>query len=101
MQRAAATGENFEALALFAAPVRASAAPFYYPAKDQSAEQLNKDKFECYGWASGQTGFDPAAAPPKADESGVAAAEDARRGSAVRGGARGAERSNSTRGRRR
>lgn len=34
-----------------------------YPAKGQSAEQTEKDKFECYQWAKGQTGFDPMAAP--------------------------------------
>ena len=34
-----------------------------YPAKGQSAEQTEKDKFECYQWAKGQTGFDPMAPP--------------------------------------
>ena len=34
-----------------------------YPAKGQSAEQTEKDKYECYQWAKGQTGFDPMAAP--------------------------------------
>jgi hypothetical protein len=29
-----------------------------YPAKGQSNEQMEKDKFECYSWAKGQTGFD-------------------------------------------
>ena len=37
-----------------------SAAPFIYPSKGQSAQQEQKDKNECYGWASQQTGFDPA-----------------------------------------
>lgn len=40
-----------------------------YPAKGQSAQQQKKDESECYTWAVGQTGFDPAkaaapAAPP-------------------------------------
>ena len=40
-----------------------------YPAKGQSQDQMEKDKFECYSWAKGQTGFDPmempkATAPP-------------------------------------
>ena len=44
-----------------------------YPAKGQSAEQTEKDKFECYQWAKGQTGFDPmapptASAPPPPDQ---------------------------------
>jgi len=34
-----------------------------YPAQDQSAEQMEKDKYECYQWAKGETGFDPMAAP--------------------------------------
>jgi len=34
-----------------------------YPAKGQSNQQLEKDKFECYSWAKGQTGFDPMQAP--------------------------------------
>jgi len=34
-----------------------------YPSKGQSAEQQEKDKFECYGWAKKSSGFDPMAAP--------------------------------------
>lgn len=33
-----------------------------YPAKGQSAQQQQKDEAECYAWAKGQTGFDPAQA---------------------------------------
>ena len=36
------------------------AEPFIYPCKGQTAQQEQKDKNECYGWASQQTGFDPA-----------------------------------------
>src|SRR5262245_23198335 len=36
---------------------------FIYPSKGQSAAQQDKDKYECYGWAKGQTGFDPMAPP--------------------------------------
>jgi Glycine zipper len=36
------------------------AQPFIYPSKGQSVAQEQKDKNECYGWASQQTGFDPA-----------------------------------------
>jgi hypothetical protein len=37
-----------------------------YLAKGQSAQQQDKDKYACYDWARGQTGFDPtqAAQPP-------------------------------------
>jgi len=47
-----------------------------FPAQGQSEEQMEKDKFECYSWAKGQTGFDPmqmptasSPAPPKGDKS--------------------------------
>lgn len=36
---------------------------YIYPAKGQSAEQLDKDKYECYSWAKKDTGFDPMALP--------------------------------------
>jgi len=36
---------------------------YIYPAKGQSAEQLDKDKYECYNWAKNDTGFDPMAVP--------------------------------------
>ena len=61
-----------------------------YPSKGQSAEQLEKDKFECYSWSKGQTGFDPmevpkATAPPPQQQSGGSTA-----GGAVKGGLGGA-----------
>ena len=34
-----------------------------YPAKGQSQQQQDKDKFECYGFAKNQSGFDPMAMP--------------------------------------
>ena len=36
---------------------------YIYPAKGQSSEQQEKDKFECYSWAKNDTGFDPMALP--------------------------------------
>jgi hypothetical protein len=30
-----------------------------FPAKGQSQEQMDKDKYDCYTWAKQQTGFDP------------------------------------------
>lgn len=42
-----------------------------YPAKGQSEEQMEQDKFQCYSWAKKETGFDPmeiptaTSAPPK------------------------------------
>ena len=46
--------------------------PIIFPAKGQSQDQLEKDKFNCYSWAKNQTGFDPmktptASAPPPSD----------------------------------
>lgn len=37
-----------------------------YPAKGQAQEQMQKDKYECYGWAKQQTGFDPMQSQPPA-----------------------------------
>jgi len=34
-----------------------------FPAKGQSNEQLEQDKFSCYGWAKKESGFDPMQAP--------------------------------------
>jgi hypothetical protein len=36
---------------------------FVYPEKGQSADQQQKDEFECYRWAKDRTGFDPMAVP--------------------------------------
>jgi len=33
---------------------------FIYPGKGQSAEQQDKDEYECYGWARSSSGYDPA-----------------------------------------
>lgn len=33
--------------------------PIVYPSKGQDAQQTEKDKFECYSWVKGETGFDP------------------------------------------
>lgn len=60
-----------------------------YPAKGQSQEQMEKDKFECHSWAKQQTGFDPMVASsvpqqPSAQSQGSVA------GGAARGAAGGA-----------
>ena len=73
--------------AVMAIPPVFAQEPFIYPQKGQSAEQQEKDKYECYSWAKGQTGFDPmqvptATAPPPEQE--------AQKGGLVRGAARGA-----------
>lgn len=66
----------------------AGAAEIYvYPKAGQSAEQQQKDEFECYTWAKGQSGFDPMA-PPTA--STAPPQQEAQQGGALRGAARGA-----------
>jgi len=40
----------------------AQAQQIIYPAKGQSAAQQQKDDAECYAWAKGQAGYDPAQA---------------------------------------
>jgi hypothetical protein len=61
-----------------------------YPAKGQSNQQMEKDKFECYSWAKGQSGFDPmetprATAPPPPKQAQSTTAGGAAKG-AVGGG---------------
>jgi len=58
-----------------------------YPAKGQSAEQQEQDKFQCYGFAKGQSGFDPMA-PPTA--TAPPPAKEAQEGGVGRGAVRGA-----------
>jgi hypothetical protein len=60
---------------------------YIYPAKDQSKDQMDKDKYQCNEWAVKQTGFNPmneptATAPPPPQQTP--------RGGMVRGGALGA-----------
>ena len=61
--------------------------PIIYPNKGQTAEQLEQDKFQCYTWAKGQTGFDPMQVPTA---SSAPPQQQAQQGGVVRGGARGA-----------
>jgi hypothetical protein len=42
------------------APGTASGEPVISPKNGQSQEQLGRDRYECYGWAKQQSGFDPA-----------------------------------------
>jgi len=34
---------------------------YFYPTRGQSAEQQDRDRYECYLWARDQTGYDPSA----------------------------------------
>jgi len=59
-----------------------------YPAKGQSQEQMEKDKFECYSWAKQQTGVDPMVASTASQQ--PAASQGSTGGGAVKGAAKGA-----------
>ena len=58
-----------------------------FPNDGQSAEQQEQDKFACYNWARGESGFDPMA-PPTATE--PPPQQGAQKGGAGRGLVRGA-----------
>jgi len=60
---------------------------FIYPNKGQSAEQQEKDKYACYGWAKQNSGFDPMAPPTT---STAPPSGQRRSGGALRGGLGGA-----------
>lgn len=68
----------------------AQAKQFVYPAKGQSAAQQKADESECYSWAVGQTGFDPAKQSPQAAAQSPRTATGVTPGAGVRGAARGA-----------
>jgi hypothetical protein len=36
---------------------------FFYPERGQTAEQQDRDRYECYNWAVRETGFDPSRRP--------------------------------------
>ncbi len=55
-----------------------------YPGKGQSADQQQKDEYECHKWAVQQTGFDPT------NMQSVPQQPAPKRGGVIRGGARGA-----------
>jgi Glycine-zipper domain len=63
---------------------------FIYPAKKQSHEQQEKDRYECHSWAVKQTGFDPSR--PQTMASNPAAPQPYRPSQphVLKGGARGA-----------
>lgn len=70
-------------ICLLAGAASVFAEPYVYPGKGQSPQQMEKDKYLCYGWAKGQTGYDPMNPPS-------VTAHAAPQGSVVGGAARGA-----------
>jgi len=61
--------------------------PIIYPAKGQSNDQLESDKYQCYGWAKNNSGFDPMHATQPGQAQAPAPSSG---GGAVGGAARGA-----------
>jgi hypothetical protein len=67
---------------------QAHAKPIVYPSKGQSPQQQQKDEGECYVWAKGNTGIDPAAvaaAPAPQQQTGPAVGGGERARGALRG----------------
>jgi hypothetical protein len=67
-----------------------AAQQFVYPAKGQTADQQKKDEYECYQWATQQSGFDPQKAaqqpaPPPQQQAAAPAS-----GGRLKGAAKGA-----------
>lgn len=60
---------------------------YIYPAQQQSAEQQERDRYECYVWGSGESGFDPAAeiTVPQARVVRVAVNENPNQGATIAG----------------
>jgi hypothetical protein len=59
-----------------------------FPAKGQSQEQMEKDKYDCYTWAKQQTGFDPMQSQPPTQA--APAQSQGPQGERIKGAARGA-----------
>ena len=73
------------------APAAGAQDVFMYPARGQSQQQQDRDRYECHSWAVAQTGFEPSRAsaapappPPPPPQ------QEAPQGGLLRGGARGA-----------
>jgi hypothetical protein len=58
-----------------------------FPNGDQTPEKQEEDKFTCYGWAKGETGFDPMEVPTVTE---APPQQETKRGGVGRGAVRGA-----------
>jgi hypothetical protein len=74
----------FAVAALLTASAFAQQQPIVYPSGGQTPQKMQSDKFQCYEWAKGQTGFDPMAPPP------VTSPQPQQQGGMLRGAAGGA-----------
>lgn len=76
---------------LIAAPAQAQNGDLYvYPAKGQSQEKQDKDRYECHSWAVKQTGVDPSRPPSTAPNSAAGQPYQPSQPHMVKGAARGA-----------
>lgn len=78
---------GFSTIVLLSAMNVAMADLMIFPAKGQSDATMEQDKFSCYGWAKGQTGFDPMKVPTT---STPAPSQQQKSGGVVRGALGGA-----------
>lgn len=62
---------------------------FIYPAKGQTQEQQDRDRYECHSWAVQQTGFDPSK-PSTTSYSAPATTTQAPQGGLLKGATKGA-----------
>jgi predicted lipid-binding transport protein (Tim44 family) len=76
-------------LAALAAGSAAAQDVYVYPAKGQSTDQQQRDRYECHSWAVQQAGFDPSN-PPMAAAPGPSQASPPAGSGLVRGAAGGA-----------
>jgi uncharacterized protein YceK len=63
---------------------------FVYPQKGQTAEQQQKDEYECHTWAVQQTSYDPTVAAQATPAQPAQTSTGAQPGSGLRGAAKGA-----------
>jgi uncharacterized protein YcfJ len=80
----------FVAAILLLSCVAVMAQQFVYPQKGQSAEQQQKDEYECHTWAVQQTKYDPTTAAQAAPPQPAQTSTSAQPGSGLRGAAKGA-----------
>jgi hypothetical protein len=75
----------FSSLALMS--LNTFAEPIVFPAKGQSKQQIEQDKYSCYGWAKQESGFDPMQAASVSEKT---PAVEKKSGGIVKGAAGGA-----------
>lgn len=84
LARPTVIGIAVAAVVAIVSPGPVGAEQYVYPNKGQSADKMEKDKYDCYQWAKGQTGVDAMQAPEPQKRSGLrGAAGGAAAGAAI------------------